>query len=458
MFSSLIALCPSKTENKSCFQNLFFKMEVIEKQAQTKVKYGDTVVDVQVSVSKIWSEQLSSDIGQASNYAPGGTGGDYKPYILVGAKSGYKLALGADLAITTTPEGMDDIKDQIRAQIEEFDDSGHVEYLGSPTFSKEDIEGVPRVHVTGLMDDFAFERNIDKKYRISPYWDKNENESFDEGERLETNTFWAKGIDISTYTNRRAGVRAGALTYSLISPVASRHLLAFSSDHSNFDGITSESSVNFVHNRATHNVGAAYQTDGTAVIPSFQCYKTTDTEDDVREAVEFQDALRALMREENVDDEIDAHLTPTHELHLPVQVGDEHTVTLNNKTMNLRFQGDSIDLHLGFGSVTAYVTSLSVTFRVKEVLESGYIVEVSDLDITGSLSDLYDWDFDATALGSDWLFERNKACAAIQAGYRTLNGSVLDTDGQIFYIGVDFSQDNYHQETGFSYEIPIVTE
>ena len=48
MFSSLIALCPSKTENKSCFQNLFLKIEVIEKQAQTKVKYGDTVVDVEL--------------------------------------------------------------------------------------------------------------------------------------------------------------------------------------------------------------------------------------------------------------------------------------------------------------------------------------------------------------------------------------------------------------------------
>ena len=43
---SLIAPYPSKTENKSCFQNLFFKMEVVEKQVQTKVKYGDTVIDV----------------------------------------------------------------------------------------------------------------------------------------------------------------------------------------------------------------------------------------------------------------------------------------------------------------------------------------------------------------------------------------------------------------------------
>jgi len=420
----------------------------------------ERVIDVEVFVEKLWSEQFGSDIGRNSNFAPLGTGGgEYKPYILVGAKSGYELALGADLAITIIPEGMDSIKDQIRAHIEEFNDSGHVAYLGSPTFSKEDIEGGIRVHVTGLMDDFAFERNIDKKYRISPYLDKNENESFDEGEGIDVNTLWAKSIDVGTFINRRAGVRLGALLCYPIPNLraAARHLLAFSQGQSWFDDITSKSSVNFRYNRATHNVGAAYQTDGTAVIPSFTYYSTTDTADDVREAVEFQDALKALLRRENVADNIDAHLTSTS--HLPVQVGDEHTVVLTNKTMErLRFANDSIGLHLAFGSVTAYVSRLSVTFRVKTVNESGYIVEVSDLDIAGGLSDLYDWDFDqrVESLIDEYIFERNKTCAAVQAGYGTLSGSGLSTNGQIFYIGLDFTQNNYHQESGFNYEFSIV--
>ncbi len=48
MLFPLIAPFLSQTVNKSRFQNLFFKMEVIEKQAETNVMLGNIVVDVEL--------------------------------------------------------------------------------------------------------------------------------------------------------------------------------------------------------------------------------------------------------------------------------------------------------------------------------------------------------------------------------------------------------------------------
>ncbi len=346
-----------------------------------------------VRINKIWSDQFP---GIVANFFPGGTGNRGYPYILMGARSNSIAYAKASISITpNTPE----IRDKIRVRF--------TPVTGGSLPLPVDFGSIDS---TGTEASVWFLPPLDaRSHQIVAWIDDDIDNRLDQDETFSLSDGFIRAVSREHYLSAQAALIAGSAISYLDSicgdcPDARSFLTSFARNTTPQGA--SRRSISVSTSELTHSIGAFFDNNGNANINEYVFNKGGSLWSRVLSSNAFDQLIRKKLNE--IRGEVQQMFTceaANSFAEVPISVNE-----------NILFREADKNLKLAFGTATIRF-DLTVA-----VVESGGALALDSLTVSnGTLTDLYDWDFEAHPL-------LDATAAMVQAGYNTLKPS----GGQVF--------------------------
>jgi hypothetical protein len=262
-----------------------------------------------------------------------------------------------------------------------------------------------------------------QEYDIVAGADTNGNGILDQSEVLANSTFLTgaphsfKVVPPAVFTVNRTGALGATLFTPVLYPIASSLLQAFAGNVVP-DGATTVQSVTIAKNELVHNVGAFFDSNGTAQIPSYGFPSSSLFAQKILFSPEFSTC---------VSNTLTAHTQEVRSYFNQASVGSSHQFVWQMISNDPQNSGniifpDSKDLFLAYGTTQ----SLNATVSATVVVNPSQQLELIQLLINGNIQDTYAWDYERGGVDAQ--------AATIQAGFGTLGQG-----GQVYKTVVDLS-------------------